>query len=47
MGNFDAAGFEDRTQRRGSNAFAEGGHNAACNEDVFGHGDICSGKAEL
>ena len=47
VGDFDTAGFKNRTQRSSSDALAQRGHHTAGNEDVFGHGDIYSGKAEL
>ena len=47
VGDFDAAGFKDRAQRRSGDAFPERGHHTAGNEDIFSHEDICSGKVEL
>ena len=36
-GDFEAARFEDRSERGGGDALAEGGHHATGNEDVFRH----------
>ena len=39
MGDLDAAGFENRPQRRGGDAFAQRGHDTTRNENVFGGKD--------
>ena len=46
MGDFDAAGFQNGPQRRGGDAFAQGGHDTTRNKNVFGHGKTGCGKAE-
>ena len=46
VGDPDAAGFENGPQRRGGDAFAQRGHDTACNEYEFGHGKTGCGKAE-
>ena len=37
QGDFEAARFEDRSERGGGDPFAKGGHNAAGDEYKLGH----------
>jgi hypothetical protein len=47
MGDPDSARFEDRSERGGGDSLAEGRNDATGDENVFDHGDGCSGKARL
>jgi hypothetical protein len=46
VGNLDAAGFKNRPEGGGSDAFAQRGHDTTGNKDVFGHdtGDFWKGE---